>query len=143
LKLRRVLWAAIAAAPLSGCGSNDHLPPRFPVRGQVLQAGKPIADAIVTLHPSSSSPDLTQRPIAYSDAEGRFSMTTFETGDGAPTGKYAITVEWRAPRTVGEEVIRDGRNLLPPRYSEPETSKLNVNVTEGDNEIPPIDIPRR
>ena len=141
--MRHVLCAAVLSAFLAGCGSQKNLPARYPVSGQVLQSGKPIADAIITLHPSSPSPDVTQCPIAYSDAEGRFSMTTFETGDGAPAGDYSVTVELRAPRTVGEEVVRDGRNMLPIRYSRPESSKLTVQVTEGDNVIPPIDIPRR
>lgn len=143
MNLRHVLSAGIVGALLAGCGSQENLPPRFPVHGQVLQAGQPVAEAIVTLHPNAPSPDLRQRPIAYSDAQGRFSLTTFQTGDGAPAGEYAVTVELRAPRTVGEEVVRDGRNLLPDRYSKPESSKLTFSVTEGKNEIPPIDIPRR
>ena len=142
MKARQALVATIALAILAGCGAKNQLPARFPVRGQVLQAGKPVADAIVTFHPVSPAVGVAQKPIAYSDGEGRFSLTTFETGDGAPEGEYAVTVELRAQRMVGEEVVRDGRNLLPVRYGKPDTSKLTFKVAAGENEMPPIDMPR-
>lgn len=113
------------------------------MRGQVRQAGKPLAEAIVTLHPRDAPAEHSQKPIGYSDANGQFALSTYAASDGAPAGQYAITIELRAPRTVGEEVIRDGRNLLPARYANPSTSQLSATVTEGENELPPIDIASR
>lgn len=135
--------ACALAALLAGCGPTNELPPCYPVRGQVLQAGKPLADAIVMLHPVSVAVEVRQKPVAYSDAEGRFSLTTYDSADGAPAGDYAVTVELRAPRMVGEEAVRDGRNLLPVRYSKPETSTLTCTIATGENDIPPINLPAR
>jgi len=132
-----------AVGLLLGCGERADLPPLFPVQGLVRKAGKPLAGAMVTLHPRAASVEHTQKPIAYSDANGQFAMSSYSAGDGAPAGEYAITVELRTPRTVGEEVIRDGQNLLPARYANPATSPLSASVTEGDNKLPPIDIASR
>jgi hypothetical protein len=38
----------------------------------------------------------------------------------------------------GEELVRDGRNLLPARYSRPETSGLQYEVVVGENQVPPL-----
>jgi hypothetical protein len=81
--------------------------------------------------------------MAYTDANGDFALTTFSHNDGAPPGEYAITVELRAPEMVGEEVMRNGPNLLPARYSKPETSGLKTTVVDGDNAIQPIEISER
>jgi hypothetical protein len=44
---------------------------------------------------------------------------------------------------TGEEVVRNGPNVLPPRFAKPDSSGLKFTVSEGDNEIPPIEIPER
>lgn len=140
MKFHRLQIAALLAAA-AGCGEAGVT--CHPVKGQVLQGNKPLGEAMVVLHPQGGDGALKQKPIAYTDADGRFRMTTFQSNDGAPAGPYAITVELRAPRTVGEEVVRDGRNLLPPRYADPATSGLKVDVVEGENVIPPIDVAGR
>jgi hypothetical protein len=56
---------------------------------------------------------------------------------------YAITVELRAPQTIGEEVVRNGPNMLSAQFAKPETSGLKFTVAEGENAIPPIEIPAR
>jgi hypothetical protein len=108
-----------------------------PVRGQVLYKDKPLHKAVVAFHPLGDYPVHLPKPIAYTDAEGRFTMTTFKPGDGVPAGEYAITVEYRERSQSGIEKI-GGKNLLPARYSKPETSGLRCKVEEGDNELPVI-----
>jgi hypothetical protein len=81
--------------------------------------------------------------MAYCDAEGRFQLTTFDSGDGAPAGRYKITVELRAARQVGEELVRDGPNTLPVRYASADTSPLEREVVAGENEVPPLEITAR
>jgi len=136
----RGLLFAVALVILVGCGGQDH-PRCFPVRGQVLAGDRPLAEATVLLHPLFESAPVIPRPIARTDADGRFEISTFGTHDGAPPGEYAITVELRENRTVGEEVIRDGRNLLPSRYSDARQSDLRCEVVAGNNDIPPLQLP--
>jgi hypothetical protein len=110
----------------------------YPVRGQVSFKGRPLAEAMVVLHRVGGDVEGHQKPIAYTGADGKFLLTTYQSGDGAPPGDYAITVELRARQTVGEEVVRSGPSILPPKYAKPESSSFKFSVAEGENAIPPI-----
>jgi hypothetical protein len=125
-----------------GCGSSDGLV-CAPVRGQVLMGGKPVAEAMIAFHPLGEHPAEAPRPVAYCNAEGRFTLTTLNSGDGAPPGRYAVTIELREARLVGEEMVRDGQNLLPPAYGDPRRSPVQCEVIAGENAIPPIQIEPR
>lgn len=140
LVVSRLVLAAAAFALHAGCSEKGVV--CHPVRGTMEWAGKPLAEANVTFHPQTPASAEFPRPVATTDEQGRFSLTTFKTGDGAPAGKYTITVELRQPRQVGEEIVRDGPNVLPPRYASPDTSPLSYEVTAGDNEIPLLRIER-
>lgn len=125
------LLVLAALCAVVGC-SGTKGPECIPVRGQVTYKGKPIAEATVVLHRVGGDIEGNQKPIAYTAADGTFSLTTMKKGDGAPPGEYAITVELRAPQTIGEEVVRNGPNLLPA------SSGLKFVVQQGENEIPAI-----
>ena len=94
------------------------------------------------MHPLTSEPeaDNYQRPIAITEADGRFQLSTLGTRDGAPEGDYVITVELRDLRIDGDTPVRDGQNLLPPRYQDPAQSNLRYHVIEGDNVIPTLEL---
>ena len=98
---------------------------------------------MIVFHPLAPPERPFPKPFGCCDAQGRFQLMTFETGDGAPAGRYAITVELRALRRLGEEVVRDGANTLPARYGLPDTSKLEFEVVAGDNEVSPLAIDAR
>jgi hypothetical protein len=103
------------------------------VRGQVFLDGRPLAGATVTFHPA----DLTiLRPVradGNTAEDGSFLLSTYTAGDGAPTGRYKVTVVSR--RADFEIDGKPARNLLPERHSKPTTSGLDVEVTEGENEF--------
>jgi hypothetical protein len=132
---RMLLLLALAAA-VASCSSGDRVR-LHAVGGKVLYKGSPLAKAMVVFHPQGDYPKELPKPLAYTDAEGQFKMTTTRPGDGVPAGEYALTVEWRERTRTGAEKI-GGRNLLPARYSKPETSGLRCRVQEGPNEIPPL-----
>jgi hypothetical protein len=132
----------VTAFIVAGCGTPAG-PECEPVKGSITFNGKPLAEAIVVLHPADGDVAGNQKPMATTDAGGNFELTTFTRNDGAPVGDYAITIELRAVETGGEEPVRTGRNLLPPRYAKPETSGLKYMVVEGENQIPPIEIAPR
>jgi hypothetical protein len=133
------LLAAVALCWSSGC-SRSQGPECHPVRGQISYKGKPLAEAMVVLHRRDGDVQGAHKPIAYTTATGGFSMTTANPGDGAPPGEYAITVELRAPQTIGEEDVRNGPNLLPAKYALPASSGLKCVVEQGENEIPAINL---
>jgi hypothetical protein len=114
--------------------------PTHPVAGQVFFRNKPVAEAMVVFHPLSTNAAMPNKPIAYTDSAGNFVLTTMKTGDGAPAGEYAITIELREAVLQGEEKTRSGRSLLPERYRHPDKSGLRYRVTADKNEVPRIDL---
>lgn len=128
-----VLLLMLAAA-VNGCSPQDRVPLQ-PVRGQVLYKGRPLDRALVAFNPLGNYPPDLPTPIATTDAEGRFKMTTNRPGDGVPTGEYVVTVEWREKSKSGVEKI-GGKNLLPPRYSKAKSSPLRCTVNAGQEDLP-------
>ncbi|NQV29005.1 MAG: carboxypeptidase regulatory-like domain-containing protein [Rhodopirellula sp.] len=128
-----LLWSA-------GCGRESTGPVCHPVQGTVFYQGKPLAEGMVYLHPLDSM-ETAQRPMAVTDRDGRFELTTFQEGDGAPAGRYTITVELRELQDNGDdEMERAGRNLLPKKFQNPSTSGLEFTVGDGDNVVPQINL---
>lgn len=98
----------------------------------------PIAEAVVVFHNAVEPDRPVPAPTALTDGAGRFALSTYGDADGAPAGEYAITVVLREPRMVGEELVRDGKNLLPARYAQAKTSELTYRVVPGPNEVPTL-----
>jgi hypothetical protein len=136
-----LLLLALLAGACASCSAAKG-PRLYPVRGQVLYNGRPVAKGLVVFHPLAPTAGAGQKPIAYTDDEGRFRLTTDRPGDGAPAGEYVVTVEWREKTRTGVEKV-GGRNLLPARYGKPESSGLRCRVEEGPNELPPLNLTER
>jgi hypothetical protein len=135
--------AGIVVLMLAGCGQKQaHFKQHAvqPVEGQVIWKGKPLADATVTFHPNGWKVDPgTAAPRAQTGDDGHFHLTTYETGDGAPEGKYTVTVLYRK-HAVQRNGSMFGPNLLPEQYSSPATSGLEVEIAAGTNVVPPLDL---
>lgn len=137
----RFVCLAFAVLVTTGCGKTG--PEMMPVSGKVTQNGNPVVEAKILLHPQQQLPAGIPIPMAITDESGDFKVTSLSNGDGALPGQYRVTVELRAPRKSGDETIRDGRHLLPHRYSDPATSDLVREVIPGENRWQPIDLPIR
>ena len=133
--LRRSINGVLVLAgwvALVGCGDGKIA--RYPVSGTVLVDGKPADGAMVILCPPESAVELKNvRPVGTTDAGGKFSMTTFDKGDGAPAGEYKVIVQW--PK--GEV------DLLKGRYFKLANSTLAATVKEESNELPPFELTTR
>jgi hypothetical protein len=138
---RRALLLALALLVGAGCSGGNRVP-LHPVRGQVLYNGSPVAGALVVFHPRAPVAGQAQKPLAYTDAEGRFRLMTERPDDGAAAGEYTMTVVQRERTAMGREEV-NARNLLPPRYARPATSGLTFRVEEGENELPPVHLTDR
>jgi hypothetical protein len=132
----RRLVASVLLAGAVGCGSGESRVPVQPVRGQVLLEGKPVPHAHVVLHPVQQADATLPRPQAKVNADGSFAVSTYEHGDGAPPGEYAVTVQcWLASAKNPEA---PPVNHLPVRYSRAASSGLRVQIREGDTQLPPL-----
>ena len=138
--------AALLTWPvLAGCSSkNAHGYRLVPVTGVVRYNGQPLADAHVTFTNTAANVSA----YARSDANGRFTLTTFEPGDGAVSGHQTVSVSKvqvivagdpnidRTTTPIPRSAETQRRWLIPERYGSMETSGLTAEVTDsGKNEI--------
>jgi hypothetical protein len=110
-----LLFAAICLAA-TGCG--DGRPARVPVAGQVLIDGKPLTRGYVRFVPAEGRPS-----TGNLDADGRFTLTCFETGDGALVGTHRVEVN-------GQQAIDDRQMKwhAPKKYATVTTSGLTQQI---------------
>ncbi|CAN5607029.1 hypothetical protein BH10PLA2_BH10PLA2_23200 [soil metagenome] len=130
------LLAGCACVLIHGCGTKASAPV-YPVRGQVLLNGKPLADAIVSFHAQNGNEHDTF-PSAHTDSDGHFTLTTYTNGDGAPEGSYAISLTCFRARTGRTGGASQAQNVVPMRYANPSSSGLIATVVAGDNELQPM-----
>lgn len=124
------------AAPLilvavGGCGgvADSNRPKTVPVQGTITLKGQPLADASVTFMLASNSGSAVGR----TDAAGRYSLTTFEQGDGAIPGEYGVQVVKyeEPPREVKDGETPPLKSLIPDKYTAVASSGLKATVADG------------
>lgn len=130
-----------------GCAPTDtERPATEAVSGVVTLAGTPVEGAIVTFVPADAE---GESAVGKTDASGKYTLTTWEEGDGAMAGEYNVKiVKFEAPAATDESGIEaddegayipndassgDQSNLLPEKYSNPGQSGLTATVAAGTN----------
>ncbi len=114
------MWILLAAA---GCGSNFKL---VPVSGKVTLDGKPLRGGGVNFVPDAAKGSTHRVGCAGRiDGQGHFHLTTSsvqasESGPGAPTGWYKVTLMTTLPGSPEIEV--------PARYLDVAQTPLAVEV---------------
>jgi hypothetical protein len=123
-------------------------PRLYPVTGLVKFEGELVEGAKLTFHPVSSAAvkgaATAQQPVtlyamARTGSDGKFTLSTFGSADGAPAGEYRVAIEWRKLVGSGEDQAI-GPNILPARYVDPETSGLKVTIQKRANELAPFEL---
>jgi hypothetical protein len=109
----------------------------YRVTGQVLFQGHPAAGAIVQFHPQDMADKNPLVPQGQVGSDGTFKLTTFKHDDGAPAGRYAVTVFWALPSKGGDNF---DKVLVPERYLNPATSGLTADVPMGATDLPPFQL---
>lgn len=140
-----VSFAAAIAVSVVGCGKAPKGGPEtVKVSGAVTLDGEPVAGAHVTFSPKTAGPPA----FGMTDEQGRFSLQTFEPGDGAIAGKYLVTVTKTTSQggmefedqAAKEEYLRkhggEGAqvkvvNQIPDRYSDRKKSGLTAEISMG------------
>ena len=138
LTLRLLLGGALASVLLLGASCSGRKTV-YPVTGKVLFEGRPAAGAVVQFHPQDKADKNALAPLGEVGADGTFRLTTYAHEDGAPAGRYAVTVSWGVPSKGGDGY---DRLLVPGRYLSPATSKLTAEVPPQATELPPFKLTR-
>lgn len=144
LSAARRLLALLALVAAVGCGPSK--PETHPVTGTVLYKGAPVEGATVTFSSASGEGSAVGR----TDAQGKYSLTTFERNDGALVGEYKVRVlkydtppapaapaggsdEDYVPPPLEERAPPPPKNLLPEIYSSTTRTPLSFTVEPGEN----------
>lgn len=145
--LVNLTWMALA---IIGCSNRLPVPKVVPVRLQVLAGSKPAVGAIVTLVPEDTA-DATalRRPKGIVASDGYVTLTTVETGDGAPPGFYKVTVEWpvgaeRFSQQQLQEAAYSGdtpQDRWKGKYADPTTTPFDLTIESDGSGLPPIVLP--
>lgn len=132
-----LLLTLFAVVGLVGCGGSDWQVQTYPSQGSVTINGEPPEGAVVELHSvGTQSPDVRDsRPWGIVQADGTYTLSTYEMGDGAPAGEYSVLIRW--PPDVTKPSFAD---RLSGAFSTTEKSKWTVTIEQGDNELPLIEI---
>jgi hypothetical protein len=64
------------------------------------------------------------------DANGLFTISTYETGDGVPAGQYQLTFVWGQINLMNSQYSGDKLN---GKYSDPAKSEHTLTVTDSDD----------
>jgi hypothetical protein len=134
-----VLWA-LSLVAFVGCSpaASDRVPV-YPVEGTVSFGGKPIEGALIVLHPQAGSDPKVLPARGQVDSAGKFTLTTYEAGDGAAAGEYSVTVVHTPLVTVAGDAVA-GPNVLPRKYATPTDTDLKVSITAGPNTLPALEL---
>jgi len=109
----------------AGCGPDR--PATARVTGTVTLEGQPVAEADVNFIPTEGRP-----ASGRTDAEGRFSLSTFVPGDGVLPGEHVVTVSKQVAKDGdSDDPYREFIDVLPPAYGSLQTSPLRATVEAG------------
>lgn len=118
---------------VSGCGPSG--PAMVKVKGTIAYKGEPLHSGMITFNPKNPKEGhVAQSEIAE---DGTFALSTFKAGDGAVVGDYIISATSIVDGTEVLEKDRGlgigGKTVIPERYGDPKTSKLEQTVEFGDD----------
>lgn len=143
---RRVL-ACLCGTLLAGCGSR---PDVHPVTGTVTFQGEIVPLGMIMFYPQNGG-----RPaIGEIGADGTYQLRTYDDQMGALAGKHTVTITARqeADGAIGDPAVEEqvsategeilGRAvqvtvkwLVPPEYSQRQSSRLSAEVLPQENTI--------
>jgi len=133
--LRRtvLLKLAMASVLVAGCGKAG-TEPTAKVTGTVTYNGSPAEGAAVTFYPEQGRP-----ASGVTDAQGKFTLSTFASGDGAVLSKHTVTIAEAAskeappmPGTPGAENYMPPAPRFPAKYADRSTTPFTATVEKGE-----------
>ncbi|MFO0928586.1 MAG: hypothetical protein U0736_16450 [Gemmataceae bacterium] len=99
-------------------------------------SGQPAGHVRVALHPLGNGAAHGLRPVATTQADGSFRLTTYVAGDGAPPGEYAVTLIWPDESLPIDECVELVHDRLKGRYSDPATTPLRITIRPEPTFVP-------
>jgi hypothetical protein len=137
---RCLVAAALCFVALVGCGGPKGGPATVEVTGAVTLNGSAVDGASVLFSPEIGSSDGRLASQATTDNQGRFKLSTHVVGgkykSGIVPGKYVVAIT-KLDTAPAKNTFAPPKNLLPPKYADPKSSKLTADVVAGQpNDFP-------
>lgn len=146
----------ICLALLTGCNRKSRLTVS-PVHGRVTFGRQAVPRARVLFVPVDGTATTGKKkvmPFGDTDAQGNFEMKTYVDGDGAPPGKYRVSIIGIVGRSGGgvgkdnpggESANGPNQGLIIPadivkKFGDAETSGIEVTVQPGENKLQPFEL---
>ena len=141
--------AAIGFLVLAGCADDTGLEKRYPVSGTVTYKDQPLEKGEISFIPADAN-SKTQRPATGTIVNGKYTLSTATSGDGAFPGKYKVSVRSQEiDKSQVEATIKKfggggrqdqiakatakAKNLIPEKYLSSEMSGLEADVKATSN----------
>lgn len=120
----------------SGCGDSRYVTAE--VQGTAVIGGNPVAAGTVTFTPveADGSPRDGKSAVGVVQADGSFTLTTYEEGDGAIVGDHRVyysSPEEFGPEIVDTEVGTDGQELAATSNAASSDPAIRLQVTESSS----------
>lgn len=136
-------WMLVVVALTMGCSDTINQP-TYPVQGEVRLDGKPFKGVTVVFRPVDKTNFKRQEiPQGITDENGKYSIHTYSSKDGAPAGDYKVGLAFMQPLDDegGDQVKSEaGQPIFPPKYADPETSGLKATVEKKSSTIPTFEL---
>jgi hypothetical protein len=120
------------AAFIGALGCSGEKSDLAPVRGKVLLNDQPMEFGRVMTVPQAG-----RGSAGEIQPDGTFMLTTNDDGDGAAIGVHKVAVTTMTTAPVADPEAVGAESQVPARYSNPETSKLTIEV-KADGENSPV-----
>jgi hypothetical protein len=134
----RVVGSIVALMLLVATGCGEKGVPTKEVRGTVTFKGSPPPkEGGILLTPLEAAPGLPRREARGDfDQSGKFTLTTFDKGDGIIPGKYAVKITcWRVTPTLETS---DTANYVPASFKQ----EVEISVDADEPVEMTIDVPK-
>lgn len=130
---------ALLLALVAGCGRPGSAP-TAPAAGTLTVDGRPLAGVNITFTPAAG-----RSATATTDAEGRFTLATFASGDGAVPGRHRVTLSLSTadvPMPGTPEAAAGKPPALPfaKAYSGLDTTDLEVEIPAAGQTAIALDV---
>ena len=130
--MTRLAIVAMYCVLFCSCGKKDESRKEtYPVSGVVFVDGQAAANLAVRCTDvnglDKENPTISS---AFTDDQGKFEISTYESSDGVPAGEYVLTFVWGEWNLISGSY--GGPDKLKDRYTDPKTSEIKVTVKEGE-----------
>lgn len=127
------IWLGLGLIIVPGCGSPG--PVMVPVKGTVTYKSVPLTSGVVRFNPVDPKQKDVRAAEGKIGADGAFSLSTFQPGDGALPGDYNVTVTSLPadPNALAKDRAKDLQSVVPEKFADPKTSGLKASVKAGQS----------